>query len=132
MSRKIVFFDGHCNLCNGFIDFLVTRDKKGQFHIASLQGKTAEKLLTERDRLALESVVLLDEGTGHIAKKSKAVLRILASLGLPYSLMAVFMIVPKFISDIFYDLIAKNRYRLFGHKETCRIPTEEERRYFLE
>ena len=130
-ERKIIFFDGHCNLCDGFIDFIVKRDKKRQFFIASLQGKTAEQLLTDAERAQLSTVIFKDSD-GMSFYKSKAVFRIFSHIGGVYSWLSYLRILPRFLTDFFYDRVAKNRYRLFGKKDTCRLPTAEEQQYFLD
>lgn len=130
-QKRILFFDGHCNLCNGFINFVVSRNKKKSFYIASLQGETAQKLLDLRDIQDCSSVILL-QPDGQKYYKSSAVIQVLRQMGGFYWLLSGVEILPKFVRDFFYDLIAQNRYNLFGKKHSCRIPTEEERGYFLD
>ena len=127
-----IYFDGVCNLCNFFIDFLIKRDKKRIFKYASLQSKVGQDLLKKNNLSPneLKSVVL--QVNGKIFFKSKAAILILSKLPFPWSLMVVFKIVPFFISNVVYDFIAKNRYQWFGKKETCRLPTEEEKALFIE
>jgi predicted DCC family thiol-disulfide oxidoreductase YuxK len=129
-GKRIVFFDGECNLCNGFVNFLVSADKNRQFYIASLQGETAKDFLAESERLNLSTIVYLDE-FGHKYYKSGAVFKILPKLGKTYAMIKIFQFLPRQITDYLYDLVAKDRYRLFGKSEVCRLPTEEERQYFL-
>ncbi|MCO5141637.1 MAG: DCC1-like thiol-disulfide oxidoreductase family protein [Oligoflexia bacterium] len=129
-AHQIVFFDGVCNLCNGFIDFLISRDSEGIFQVASLQGVTARSYVSQSARDDLQSVVLWAQGQTY--SQSDAILMILPQLGGGWFFMKMFWIFPKFIRDFFYQLIAKNRYRLFGKKESCRLPTREERSRFLD
>lgn len=128
-SKTILFFDGHCNLCNGFIDFVVRRDKHRKTFIASLQGKTAEKMLPPERIKTLNSVVLLHHQ--EIYLKSSAIFKLAMILGGPLLLFLPFWIIPRFFTNWVYDWVALSRYRLFGRRETCRIPTEEEKQHFL-
>jgi predicted DCC family thiol-disulfide oxidoreductase YuxK len=128
-DRQIIFFDGVCNLCNGFVDFLVSRDKEQVFFFAPLQGETARLRLAADVPAKLNSVVLWNQG--QILEKSDAALMILQQLGGIWWLSRLFWIVPAFLRDLIYDLVAVNRYRLFGRRETCRLPTPEEKARFL-
>lgn len=131
----VVLFDGVCNLCNSSVDFIIRNDKRGRFKVAPLQSDTGKKLLKDaglsEERIAsLDSVLLYRKG--RVYGKSKAALEIAKNLGFPISLLYGFIIIPPFLRDIVYNFIARNRYRWFGKKETCRLPTEEERARFLE
>ena len=128
-NKPIIFFDGVCGLCNKFVDFLIVRDKKQTFLFAPLQGLTAKQSLpTIAD---MESVLLLDP-SGSLCDKSTAAIKILIRLGGIWKLAGIFFVVPKFIRDPVYSVIAKNRYKIFGKKESCRLPTPEERSRFLD
>jgi len=129
-KMAIVYFDGHCNLCNGFVDFLIRRDAAGTLKFAPLQGKTAAERLLEAARAELSSVVLEDE-TGHY-HESEAALRAIAHLGGAYALARALLIFPRFARDPVYRLVARNRYRLWGRSNTCRLPTPKERAHFLD
>ena len=128
-KRTILFFDGVCNLCNGFIDFLVSRDRNKKLLYAPLQGPTAQELVPDHT-VELKSVVLYKEGK--VYTESTAALLTIAELGGAWKLLKVYFIFPAFLRDIVYKLIAKNRYRMFGQKDTCRLPTPEERALFLD
>jgi predicted DCC family thiol-disulfide oxidoreductase YuxK len=130
IPSSIVFFDGVCNLCNGFVDFLVRRDRWRTLRFASLQGKTSLELLGPEAGRELASVVLYQDG--EVLKESDAALRILELLGGPWRAVALFRIFPRFLRDWLYRLIARNRYRLFGKRETCRLPSPDERALFLD
>ena len=128
----IVLFDGVCNLCNGLVQFLVPRDPDGKFHFASLQSDVGQELLAEHglptDRL--ESVVVIEGDDCYV--KSDAVLRIAAHLGGVYSLLPPFRALPRRLRDRAYDLVARRRYRWFGRKDQCMMPSGDVRSRFLE
>lgn len=129
-SKRILFFDGVCHLCNGLVDFSLPKFKAGEIYFAPLQGPTAEKMLAPQD-LGLEYVVYFRDGSIH--RKSKAIAYLLQDMGGIYRVASVMLrIMPSPISDFFYRIIAKYRYRVFGKDEMCRIPTPEEKKYFLD
>ena len=128
-GTAIVFFDGVCNLCNASIDFLIRRKSK-QLYFASLQGETARVRLGSAKVQTLSSVILYRDGA--IYEKSDAVLEIFTLLGGVWTFFQIFRVVPSFIRDWVYDFIASRRYEWFGRRETCRLPTTEERAYFLD
>lgn len=129
MSEKIVFFDGVCNLCNEAVDRIISNDYKKQLKVAPLQGETATKYLNSYQIKNLDSLIFYEDGD--IFEKSTAALRIARYLDYPWGALSLFVIVPAFLRDPLYSLIAKNRYRLFGKKETCRLPSESEKQRFL-
>lgn len=126
----ILFFDGVCNLCNGTIDFFIKKDHKRKFKYAPLQGKTAPNLIGDKATKDLNSVVLYCNGQTYY--KSQAILTALKILGFPYSMLFIFILIPTSLSNLIYDYIAKNRYRFFGKKTTCRLPSLEEKELFLD
>jgi predicted DCC family thiol-disulfide oxidoreductase YuxK len=121
----IVLFDGVCNLCNGFVNFIIKRDKKSKIKFAALQSTTAEKILQEKhiNTKQFNSVIVVIDN--NVFTKSSAALMICKELGGVWKLLIVFTIIPKFIRDFFYNLIAKNRYKFFGKKDVCMIPNKE-------
>jgi simple sugar transport system substrate-binding protein len=130
-THPVILFDGECNLCNASVDFVMRRDRSGHYRFASLQSGIARQLLGARrsvDTLP-DSVVLLDGGGTY--ERSSAALRILRTLGFPWSLFFPLMMVPRPIRDWVYDRIARNRYRWFGKRDTCRLPAPAERARFL-
>lgn len=129
MSEKIVFFDGVCNLCNSSVDFIVRNDKNHSLKIASLQGETAKKLLSKDQIKNLDSLVFWSEG--EVYERSTGALKIASFLKFPWNLLSLFLVLPSFFRDFFYKLIAKNRYKLFGKKKSCRLPTPSEKAVFL-
>jgi predicted DCC family thiol-disulfide oxidoreductase YuxK len=131
-SKYIVFFDGVCTLCNGAVQFFLKRDKKKRFLFGSLQGKTGQEYLRKYHLPADEfhSFMLIEGNV--LYTRSTAVLRMLKHLGRGWQLLYVFIYLPQPIRDGLYALIATNRYKLFGKKEECPIPTVDERERFLE
>lgn len=129
---SIVYFDGVCNLCNASVDFIIKRDKKRRFRFASLQSKQGQSILKELHfNLEDYDSFILQDVDGNVFIKSTAALKVCAKLGFPWNLLSVFVIVPASIRDIGYSWVAKNRYRWFGKKETCRLPSHQERSLFL-
>lgn len=132
IAKDTLLFDGVCNLCNGAVNFIIDRDPNRHFQFAALQSEFGQQQL---DRLGLnqedfDSLVLLSEGK--VYKKSSAALKIAGNLKGLYPLLKVFLIVPPFIRNGIYDIIARNRYKWFGQSDTCRIPTPELRSRFIE
>ena len=126
---KIIFFDGVCGLCNGFINFIMKVDKKKIFLFSPLQGEYANSNIPKHFSTDLKSVVLLSEGK--FFSKSQAVIRIMVEIGGIWKIALIGRIFPEFILDFFYGLIAKNRYHLFGKRTACRMPSKEKRSRFL-
>lgn len=125
---RIIFFDGVCGLCNAFVDFVMARDRGGFFRFATLQGETAAERLGP-DRGDLRTVVLI-EGPVHY-HKSEAALRIIAGLGGAWSAARLMLLLPRGLRDRGYDFVAAHRYRWFGKKDACRMPTAGELARFL-
>lgn len=129
-SKRILFFDGVCHLCNGLVDFALPKFKEGEIYFAPLQGPTAQGFLSHQD-LGLDYVVYFRDGTTH--RKSLAIAHLLCDMGGIYYIPGIMLhILPCFISDSIYRLVAKYRYRIFGKDEMCRIPTPEEKKFFLD
>lgn len=129
MDKPVLFFDGVCGLCNGAVDFVIQNDQKKQFYFSPLQSRYAQSKLSEELTQDLSTLVLIADGK--VWTKSLAVLQIFKILGFPWSILVVFKVIPGFLRNFIYDLIARNRYAWFGQKETCRLPTAEERSRFL-
>lgn len=128
----IVFFDGVCNLCNRSVDFILKRDSKKIFRFVSLQSKIANDLLEMEGVYAqnMRTIILLKNGK--IFYRSSAILEIVRQLTAPWPLLYVFKLVPRFVRDGLYNLVSKNRYSWFGKRDTCRVPSIDERARFLE
>lgn len=129
-EKHIIFFDGYCNFCNRSVDFFIRHDTTGKFFYSPLQGKTSEHLLPAGLPTNLSSFIYYR--AGRIYEKSSAALLACSDLGGGWKLVNVFWIIPRFLRDWVYRLIARNRYRWFGRKETCRIPNASERSKFLD
>ena len=131
MKEMILLFDGVCNFCNFWVNIVLDRDKNGVIRFAPLQSEAGKALLrkggfSEHD---FDTFILTD---GEIFyTKSDAGLKVAGVLGFPYSMLKVFSFLPRPLRNGLYDIIAKNRYRFFGKKEACRIPTPGERERFL-
>lgn len=127
----IVLFDGVCNLCNNAIDFIIRRDPGSHFKVGALQEKAAQLILKDYEvkKDYLDSVILVRGD--QIFYKSRAALEIGKKLSGLWPLTYTFIIIPGFIRDPIYDWIARNRYKWFGKKETCRLPSPEEKNKFL-
>lgn len=131
-GRDVVLFDGVCNLCNGAVDFILDRDPEGRLAFASLQSEAGQELLSQYGLSTenFDSVVLLKEGK--VYQKSTAALEIAGRLSGAWPLLKVFKLVPRPLRDLIYNFIGRNRYRFFGKREQCRMPTPEIRTRFLE
>src|SRR5690348_6876242 len=132
MPNSIILFDGICNLCNGFVQFVIRHDKKNKFLFGSLQSDAAKKLLEPFHFPVEESktIVLIEDG--ELFMRSRAVLRIASQLDGAWKLSAAFYIFPSFISDAVYNIISKYHYRFFGKKDSCMVPAPELRSRFID
>ena len=127
----LVIFDGVCNFCNSAVNFIIRNDKKDEFRFVPFQSDLSKDIFrSENIHLHyFESVIYVNKGK--VYYKTTAILKILKQLGGGYQLYYIFIIVPSFIRNFFYHLIAKNRYRLFGKREACVVPTPEVKNKFL-
>lgn len=131
-GKKIILFDGVCNLCNGSVQFVIKRDKKDRFRYAALQSEVGQQLVQERhiDTKEVDSIILIEPGVAYFTK-SDAALEIAKDLGGVWRLMALFHWFPRSIRNFVYDFVARNRYKWFGKKEACMVPTPELQAKFL-
>ena len=133
-KKSIILFDGVCNLCNSSVNFIIKKDSKNNFVYTSLQSDVAKKLLLQYrikiNENNLNSIMLIHKNK--VFKKSTAVLCILKNLPFPYNLGVIFIVIPKYLRDYIYDIIAQNRYNWFGEKDSCMVPTKEYADKFLE
>lgn len=130
-THPIVFFDGTCGFCNSVVDWIMNRDPNAHFRFTPLQSETAKLVLSEDDRRNFDTIVILKKT--RVFKRSDAVVEILLDLGSPWYECGVLLnAIPQAIRDLGYKLVAAIRYRIFGKRETCRVPTPEERTRFLD
>lgn len=127
----VILFDGVCNLCNSSVLFIIKRDPRAQFKFASLQSEFGQEQLRRftLPTTELNSVFLLADGK--LYQKSNAAIKIAGRLTGGWPLMAIFRIVPTRVRDAVYDWVARNRYRWFGKREVCMIPTPELKSRFI-
>ena len=130
--KKIILFDGVCNLCDSSVQFIIKHDKKDVFRFVALQSELGLAICKyiSVDRTKIDSIVLYNPGVAYYYKSS-AVLEICNELGGIYSLISIFKILPEKLRNYIYDYIAKNRYKWYGKKESCMIPTPELKAKFL-
>ena len=126
---KVIFFDGYCGLCNGFVDFMMRVDKKSLFKFSPLQSDLAKSHLSPEDVADLKSLVVLIDGNTY--RTAPGVIKALTELGGLWKALGMLRIFPDWFLNFWYDLVAKNRYRIFGKSDTCRLPTPEEKTRFL-
>ena len=129
---SLILFDGVCNLCNGFVQSVIERDPQGRFQFGALQSPAAQRVLSLHDAPSPlpDSIVLVEDG--RVYTRSTAALRIARGLGFPSALTYAFIAVPRPIRDWAYDVVANHRYRWFGRREACMLPTPELRSRFLD
>jgi predicted DCC family thiol-disulfide oxidoreductase YuxK len=132
-DKKIILFDGVCNLCNGALTFIIKHDKKDIFRFASLQSEIGKKLVEDRGMNPedLDSIILIDPGFAYY-RKSTAALEISRELSGGYSFLKNFLFIPEGLRDGIYNFVANNRYKWYGKKESCMIPTPELKSKFID
>ncbi len=131
MHPNLILFDGVCNFCNFWVNFIIDRDSKAFFKFTAVQSDTARQILKSNniDAIKIDSIVLVINGK--IFFKSSAAFQIARKLDGFWKLLYIFIIIPPFMRDGIYDFIASNRYKWFGKRETCRIPTDDEKHRFI-
>lgn len=131
--KQLILFDGACNLCNRSVEYVIKHDKKDIFMFTTLQSEVGQQIIKEYniDTNKIDSILLFTIEHG-IDCKSTAALKIAFQLGFPNSLTSIFFVLPPFIRNWVYDYIAKNRYKWYGKKESCMIPTPKLKSKFLE
>lgn len=130
--QHIVLFDGVCNLCNSGVQFIIKKDKRNLFKFAPLQSAFGQELLKKYQisTASMDTFVYVNKDKAYI--KSTAALKIAKELKRGWQIFYVFIIIPTFLRNFIYDLIAKNRYRWFGKKESCMVPTPELKAKFFD
>jgi len=128
----VVLFDGVCKLCNGTVNLLLKLDRKKKLKYASLQSNFGQKILAENNLNTnkFHSIYFLEKGK--LKSQSSAILHIVKYLRFPWPLLSVALIIPRFFRDVFYSLVARNRYKWFGKYDTCQMPSPETLDRFLE
>jgi predicted DCC family thiol-disulfide oxidoreductase YuxK len=130
-EHPVVLFDGVCNLCNGFVQFIMKRDANRVFRFASLQSEVGQSLLEVAGRpKELSTIVLIERGRSY--DRSTAALRIARHLRFPWPFFFVLLIAPRFLRDAIYSWVGRNRYRWFGKSDMCAVPTAANRALFLD
>ncbi len=132
-DAPLILFDGVCNLCSASVNFVIDHDPNARFRFAALQSDAAIYTLAQHGVTLPagdpDSFVLVEGG--HVYERSTAALRVARNLGGVWRLLYAFIVVPAFLRDAVYKLVARNRYRWFGKSDTCRVPTPELRARFL-
>ncbi|AFL84473.1 hypothetical protein Belba_1886 [Belliella baltica DSM 15883] len=128
---NLVLFDGVCNLCNQAVDFIIRKDKRDKFKVGALQDSEVKEILKDYtiDENYLDSLVLIQGD--QVFYKSSAALRIAKDLGGVWQIFYIGILLPEAFRDNIYDWIGRNRYKWFGKKETCRLPTSDEKKKFI-
>jgi len=131
-NKPIVFFDGICNLCNSVVQFIIKHDKKERFLFASLQTENSKDILSNFNFTLsdIDTMILLENNKLYFGPS--ATLRIVRHLNFIYPLLYIFIIIPKPLRDFVYRIMAKNRYKWFGKKDSCMLPTPELKNRFID
>ena len=132
-NKKIILFDGVCNLCDAAVQFVIKHDKKDDFRFVGLQSDLGQEIIKHIgiNTKNIDSIILYEPGIAYYYK-SEAVLEIAKNLSGIFYFATIFKILPAKLRDQIYDYIAKNRYKWYGKKESCMIPTKELKSKFLE
>lgn len=131
-DKKIILFDGVCNLCDATVQFIIKHDKKDIFRFVAIQSDLGQQVIKHIgvDTSRTDSILLYEPGNAYYYK-AEAAIKIAAQLGGVYSLMGAFSVLPKSLSNTVYDYVARNRYKWYGKKDECMIPTPEMKTKFL-
>jgi len=131
LPPRLILFDGICHLCTGSVLFVISHDPEGRFSFASLQSAAGQEVLSRYDLplAAFDSFIYVREG--RVYQRSTAALTVVKDIGGIWKVFYIFMIIPRPLRDWLYDLVAKNRYSLFGKRDTCMLPTPELQKRFL-
>ncbi|MCI0449627.1 MAG: thiol-disulfide oxidoreductase DCC family protein [Chlorobi bacterium] len=130
-NSLIILFDGVCNFCNSSVNFIMSRDKKNIFKFAAIQSDPGIELQKKFGLNPNELATFIFVEGDKYYTKTTAALRVAKELKFPWNLSYFFIIIPPFIRNIAYNIIAKYRYRWFGKRNACRVPTDEEKEKFL-
>jgi predicted DCC family thiol-disulfide oxidoreductase YuxK len=132
IDKKIILFDGVCNLCDATVQFIIKRDKKDVFRFVALQSDLGQQILNHIgiDTSKTDSIILYEPGKAYYCK-AEAAITISKQLGGLFPLMGAFSILPRWLSNKVYDYVARNRYKWYGKKKECMLPTPEMKAKFL-
>lgn len=130
-ARAVLFYDGICGLCNHLVQFCLVRDRHRRLRFAPLQGETYERIFGEVGGDCIVVIRLDKQGLANVSRRTDAAFEVARHLGFPWRFAWILRIIPRFLRDTVYRLIAAVRYFVFGKFLSCRIPVEEERRLFL-
>ena len=131
-GRHLLLYDGHCGLCSRLVQFVLRRDRRGVFHFASLQSEAGRAVVPDADLTTFYAIANYRTAEAMRLSKSRAALFVMGSLGWPWKLVGLFDILPTALLDRLYDLVARNRYRVFGRREQCMMPRSEYRSRFID
>lgn len=128
--ERIIIFDGECNFCDQSVKFIIKRDPNGLYKFASLQSDIGKELLNKHNvQEDIDSFVLLEGGNCYF--KSSSALRVCRNLKGAWKFAYILLVIPRPFRDLFYGIVAKNRYKWFGKRDSCMLPSPEERKRFL-
>jgi predicted DCC family thiol-disulfide oxidoreductase YuxK len=130
-EHAILLFDGECNLCNHSVQFVIPRDPKDYYRFAALQSEAGKKLLEQYQLPSTEMGTVILIQNGKLYTKSTAALKLVRHLNRLWPLLYLLVVIPSFLRDPIYDWVARNRYKWFGRREFCMMPTPEMKRRFL-
>ena len=130
LNKKIILFDGDCNLCNKYVNLIIRYDPKDNFRFATIKSQIGQNIIKDLNLINIQEDTLLLIKKKSIYIKSDAVIRILSCLQFPINILSLISLIPRFIRDYFYDIIAKNRKKIFKTKE-CLLPNKKNRERFL-
>ncbi|MGQ9642768.1 MAG: thiol-disulfide oxidoreductase DCC family protein [Ignavibacterium sp.] len=130
--KQIILFDGICNFCNFWVNFVLKRDPKNLFLFAPLQSKAGQQFLTKFNLSTTDFDTFILINGDSFQTKSDAAISIASNIAGWPKVLVMGYIIPRFLRNFIYDLIAKNRYKIFGKRESCRVPTKEEKEKFLD
>ncbi len=131
-SHPVLLFDGVCNLCNGAVQFIIRRDPRGKVHFAALQSEAGQQLLEQFPQAPRDVSTIILVEKGKLYTRSDAALRVARHLSGAWPALYGFIIVPRPIRNAVYNWVARNRYRWFGKKDQCMIPTPNLKARFLD
>lgn len=124
---RIVLFDAECVLCSANASFILSHDRRNEFYLASMQGEVGAQLFRRHGLDPKDPTTILVIEGPKVRRDSDAVLSIYEGLGFPWRFAAIFRVIPRFLRDPIYRFVARNRYRIFGKRESCWVPPEHQR-----